>query len=209
MTPAGTSATSASDQYTYSSGPTVSSVSPTVGPTAGGTSVTVNGANLSGATAVTFGTTAGTGVVVNGGGTSLTVNSPAGVVGTVDVTVTTPGGTSADQRRRPLHVPELRATGWSATTGGSSPSARRPSRARCPALNIHVTNVVGMVPTSTGKGYWMVGSDGGVFAFGDAGFVGSLPGLGVHVSNIVGVVPTSYGQGLLDGGLRRRGVRLR
>jgi len=25
----------------------------------------------------------------------------------------------------------------------------------------------------------MVGSDGGVFAFGDAGFVGSLPGLNV------------------------------
>ncbi len=34
-------------------------------------------------------------------------------------------------------------------------------------------------------GYWMIGSDGGVFAFGDAGFVGSLPGLGVKVSNVV------------------------
>jgi hypothetical protein len=31
----------------------------------------------------------------------------------------------------------------------------------------------------------MVGSDGGVFAFGDAGFVGSVPGLGVHINNIV------------------------
>jgi len=51
------------------------------------------------------------------------------------------------------------------------------------------------VPTSTGKGYWMIGSDGGVFAFGDAGFVGSLPGLGLHVTNIVGVVATSDGQG--------------
>ena len=47
-----------------------------------------------------------------------------------------------------------------------------------------------VVPTSTGKGYWMVGKDGGVFAFGDAGFVGSLPGIGIHVNNIVAVVPT-------------------
>ena len=40
------------------------------------------------------------------------------------------------------------------------------------------------------QGYWMIGSDGGVFAFGNAGYVGSLPGLGIHVNNIVGVVPT-------------------
>lgn len=36
----------------------------------------------------------------------------------------------------------------------------------------------------------MVGADGGVFGFGDAGFVGSLPGLRVHVNDIVAVVPT-------------------
>ncbi len=62
-----------------------------------------------------------------------------------------------------------------------------------PAL--HVSNVVGIVGTSTGHGYWIVGSDGGVFAFGDASFVGSLPGLGVHVSNVVGIVGTSTGHG--------------
>jgi subtilase family serine protease len=45
------------------------------------------------------------------------------------------------------------------------------------------------------SGYWMIGNDGGVFAFGDAGFVGSLPGLGVHVNNIVGAVPTADGRG--------------
>ena len=78
-----------------------------------------------------------------------------------------------------------------------------------PGLNVHVNNIVGAVPTSDGKGYWMVGRDGGVFAFGDAGFVGSLPGLNVHVNNIVAVVPTADGQGLLDGRVRRRGVRLR
>lgn len=39
-----------------------------------------------------------------------------------------------------------------------------------------ITNIVGMLPTLDGKGYWLVGSDGGVFAFGDAHFLGSIPG---------------------------------
>ena len=51
------------------------------------------------------------------------------------------------------------------------------------------------MPTSTGKGYWMIGSDGGVFAFGDAGFLGSLPALDIHISNVVGVVATPDNQG--------------
>ena len=34
--------------------------------------------------------------------------------------------------------------------------------------------IVGMAPTPDGGGYWMVASDGGVFAFGDAAFEGSL-----------------------------------
>jgi ribosomal protein L24E len=36
--------------------------------------------------------------------------------------------------------------------------------------------VVGMATTSTGGGYWLVASDGGIFAFGDAGFYGSMGG---------------------------------
>ena len=34
-----------------------------------------------------------------------------------------------------------------------------------------------MAPTPTGQGYWLVASDGGVFAFGDAPFYGSLGGI--------------------------------
>jgi hypothetical protein len=30
-----------------------------------------------------------------------------------------------------------------------------------------------MMATPTGKGYWLVASDGGIFAFGDAVFLGS------------------------------------
>ena len=33
--------------------------------------------------------------------------------------------------------------------------------------------IVGIAATHTGGGYWLIGSDGGVFAFGDAGFFGS------------------------------------
>ena len=50
-------------------------------------------------------------------------------------------------------------------------------------------------PSGGSTGYWMVGSDGGVFAFGDAPYLGSLPGLHVHVDNIRAVVPTADGKG--------------
>ncbi len=91
-TPAGTSATSSADHFTYMAAPTVTAVSPTSGPAGGGTSVTVTGTNLANATAVDFGTTAGT--VTADTADSITVTSPVGT-GTVDVTVTTAGGTSA------------------------------------------------------------------------------------------------------------------
>ena len=47
-TPDGTSATSAADQYNYENAPVVTSVSPSSGPTAGGTAVTITGSNLTG-----------------------------------------------------------------------------------------------------------------------------------------------------------------
>ncbi len=50
-------------------------------------------------------------------------------------------------------------------------------------------------PTPAGKGYWLVGQDGGVFTFGDAGFYGSLPGMGAHVSDVVGILATPDGHG--------------
>ena len=53
---------------------------------------------------------------------------------------------------------------------------------------IPVKPIVSMVATSDGKGYWMVASDGGVFAFGDAGFVGSL-GANPPSHAIVGFAP--------------------
>jgi uncharacterized repeat protein (TIGR02543 family) len=74
--------------------PTVTNISPSSGPAAGGTSVTITGTNFTGATAVTFGAVNAASYTVNSA-TNITAVSPAGSAGTVHVTVTTAGGTSA------------------------------------------------------------------------------------------------------------------
>ncbi len=55
--------------------------------------------------------------------------------------------------------------------------------------------IVGMVPTLTGRGYFMVASDGGVFSFGDARFEGSCPGIGGCSGAAVTVMPDHSGNG--------------
>jgi hypothetical protein len=55
--------------------------------------------------------------------------------------------------------------------------------------------VVGMVPSSDDGGYFIVASDGGVFAFGDAKFEGSCPGIGGCSGPAVAVVPDASGNG--------------
>ena len=92
--PIGTSATAAGDQFSYDAVPTITSVSPNAGRTTGANVVTITGTGFTGASAVNFGGTAATAFRVNSD-TSITADSPAGSVGTVDITVTTPGGTSA------------------------------------------------------------------------------------------------------------------
>ena len=73
--------------------PAVSQISPASGPMGGGTSVTISGLELTDATAVDFGTTPATTFSFKADSSQLTATSPAGT-GTVDVTVTTPEGTS-------------------------------------------------------------------------------------------------------------------
>ena len=76
--------------FTYAVFPTVSSVSPIGGPTAGGTAVTITGTSFATGATVTFGATAATNVVVVSS-TSITATSPAGSPGAVTVTVTVSG----------------------------------------------------------------------------------------------------------------------
>jgi hypothetical protein len=96
VTPAGTSATGSADHYTYTSGsstPAVTALSTGSGPTSGGTTVTITGTHLAGATAVLFGGAAASFTLVSS--TSISAVAPTQGAGTVDVTVVTPLGISA------------------------------------------------------------------------------------------------------------------
>lgn len=74
--------------------PVVSSLVPSAGSTAGGTSVDIFGSGFSGATAVRFGSSAASSYTVVSS-TEIAAVTPSEPIGTVDVSVTTPAGTSA------------------------------------------------------------------------------------------------------------------
>jgi hypothetical protein len=78
--------------------PAVTRLAPRSGHASGGTVVTVKGHNFVGPATVSFGAAAATRVTVNSA-TSITAVSPPGHPGAVDVTVTTPSGTSATTRK--------------------------------------------------------------------------------------------------------------
>lgn len=73
--------------------PTVTAVSPSSGTTAGGTPVVITGTNFNGATVVDFGLNPASFSLINAN--TIDATSPAGSAGTINVTVTTPQGTSA------------------------------------------------------------------------------------------------------------------
>lgn len=73
--------------------PTVTSVSPPIHPTNGGTSIAITGTGFTGATGVTIGGVAATSLVVVND-TTITCTVPAVAAGTASVLVTTAGGTN-------------------------------------------------------------------------------------------------------------------
>jgi formylglycine-generating enzyme required for sulfatase activity len=88
-TPGGTA--NLTSGFTYGAGPTISSVSPNVGPTTGGTAITITGTNLTGTSSVTVGGNAATSVVVVNA-TTVTAVTPSGAAGAANVSLTTPYG---------------------------------------------------------------------------------------------------------------------
>jgi hypothetical protein len=81
--------------YAYSGAPAVTGVSPNLGSTAGGTSVTITGHGFcNNLLAVNFGATPETGLPNVISDTQVIATSPAHVAGAVDVTVISGGGTS-------------------------------------------------------------------------------------------------------------------
>jgi hypothetical protein len=180
--------------------------------------------------------------VANG---TVIASSPAHSSGVVDVTVTTPGGTSqqtsADQftyghgywlvgsdggifsfgsaafygsmgatrlERPVVAVVGTRNQGgyWlDASDGGVFSFGDTQFYGSIPGLGLHPAGsglpnslnapVVGMVPSHDQGGYFMVASDGGIFAFGDAHFTGSCPGIGGCLGAAVAVMPDATGNG--------------
>jgi hypothetical protein len=111
--------------------------------------------------------------------------------------------TAAASTACPYQVALARADGSVSTLGPSGdtcPSRYYGSMAGQP-LN---QPIVGMASTSDGGGYWLVASDGGIFAFGNAGFYGSMGGQPLN-RPIVGMASTPDGGGYWlvasDGGI--------
>src|SRR5262249_53034013 len=88
----GTTATKASG-FTYGAPPTITSLSPTTGPIAGGTSITINGTNFRSGATVKFGANTATNIVVSSS-TKITCKSPAGTAGATNVVVTNSDATT-------------------------------------------------------------------------------------------------------------------
>jgi len=93
---AAATATNMSEFFTTTpnTAPLISSVSPTSGPAAGGTTVTISGTGFAVGATVSFGGTAATNVNVVGS-TTITAVTPAHASGAVNVVVTNPGGQNA------------------------------------------------------------------------------------------------------------------
>jgi hypothetical protein len=91
-TPGGYAPNNSSDLFTFNPPPpAITSISPSSGPAAGGTTVTITGTNLGGATKVTFGPVAATSFTVVSS-TEITAVSPAEAAGSHYIVVDTPGG---------------------------------------------------------------------------------------------------------------------
>ncbi len=187
----GTISASASLDVLPGTTPAVTALSPTGGPDAGGTSVTISGCNFTGAESVHFGATAAASFHVNSDN-SITAVSPPGN-GTVHVVVTGPGGSSSSTGGASEFTYGFLGYDLVGGDGGTFSFGDAVNYGSLPGLHVKPSApIVGIATTSTGHGYWLVGADGGVYAFGDAKYHGSLPGLQIKPAQpIVGVVATS------------------
>jgi hypothetical protein len=94
LTAYGTSRVVAADGFTYGAAPAVTGLTPGVGPAAGGTTVTLQGTDLSSVTAVRFDGVAGTNLQVLSS-QSVSVVAPSHAAGSVNVVAVSPYGASA------------------------------------------------------------------------------------------------------------------
>ena len=199
--------------------PQVTSVTPSVGGTAGGTWLTIRGSG--------FSTTVG--VLIGGRGfvkgyldsdSVLVVTTPAGAAGTVGVTVQTLGGTSSPSSAAQFTysaTPPVTAHGYWLVGGDGGIFSFGSAKFYGSTGNLVLQRpVVGITVSPDHAGYRLVASDGGLFAFGDSRYYGSIPGLGIAPAGtpgaarqlsapIIGMVSSADGLGYFmvgaDGGV--------
>jgi hypothetical protein len=102
-----------------SSPPAPGSISPTSGPTSGGTPVTISGTNFASGATVTFGATAATSVVVVSSA-EITATTPAETAGTVNVVVTNSNGQNGTLTNGYTYTASPAPTSISPTSGTTS-----------------------------------------------------------------------------------------
>ncbi|EED17334.1 hansenula MRAKII killer toxin-resistant protein 1 precursor, putative [Talaromyces stipitatus ATCC 10500] len=93
-TPGGSSTPGPGSEYAYTTAPSTISVSPALGSTAGGDTVTIIGSGFRGTTSVDFGTTPATSFTVFSN-TEINAITPAHFIGTVPIVITSSGGTNS------------------------------------------------------------------------------------------------------------------
>jgi hypothetical protein len=138
--------------------PTIASISPSSGSTIGGTSVTINGANLDTATEVNFGGRVIPAVqFTSRTANAITVNSPPRVAGpgVVDISVTTLGGTSVNSANDNFTytAPEIELSasiGGAVTDGGTNAQGER--RAGSPVIVTYTVTNTGNADLTLARG---------------------------------------------------------
>jgi hypothetical protein len=123
--------------------PVVAGLNPSSGPAGGGTLVTINGSHLTAASAVSFGTTAATLFKVVSD-SQITALTPVGTPGSVDVTVTSPTGTSAVSGVDKFTYTTATTTATTSTTSATTTTTTKPTTAgKGPVARIVYATVVG------------------------------------------------------------------
>ena len=191
--------------------PVISSVSPSSGPTTGGIQVSITGSNLGGTTSVEFGGVSATAVEVVSP-TLVFATLPAGPAGNVDISAATLAGSTPLSPAVTFSYQVMLSTTTSTSTSSSTTTSTSTSSSTTTSTTVSsstssfaTTSTTSVNPgKASSKGYWLVGSDGGLFSFGDAQFFGSMGGQPL-AAPITGMATTPDGKGYWlvgsDGGL--------
>ena len=180
--------------FTYVSptpAPTITSLSSSTGPTAGGASVTINGTNFVSGATVNFDGASATNVSVSNS-TTISASTPPHAPGTVNVTVTNPDGKSATLYGAiPLLLNpgfESGSTDWQFAGTGSASVANDPANAeignRYALLSASGTFAGYYATDSSGSNQYFAVSPGDVISFGGSAYRLSGDGLANYTLSV-------------------------